>query len=252
MTVSARARLGAFLFRWRSYAPLLLLFPGFLALSTYGVYYESNFEQAEDAFTLACFLVSMLGLAVRWVTVGFVPQGTSGRNTRAQRAHTLNTTGMYSVVRNPLYLGNFLAILGIVLAAKAWWFPLLTIAAYWVFIAHVIAAEEAYLLEKFGQDYASWRDRTPAFLPNPRLWQAPELEFSLKTVLRREPHGLMAVCSAFFVIEFLLDVVLEHEPLIAWLADDWMWVGLFAVGTVVFVTLRTLKKHTQLLVVSGR
>ncbi|MGB8874133.1 MAG: hypothetical protein WCC75_12145, partial [Desulfobaccales bacterium] len=44
---------------------------------------------------------------------GLPPRGTSGRNTQGQVAETLNTTGIYSLVRNPLYLGNFLIWLGL-------------------------------------------------------------------------------------------------------------------------------------------
>ncbi|MGC9453013.1 MAG: methyltransferase family protein, partial [Oceanipulchritudo sp.] len=50
--------------------------------------------------------------------------GTSGRNTKQQVAYSLNTTGFYSVVRNPLYLGNFFMYLGIALFTHHWWLVL--------------------------------------------------------------------------------------------------------------------------------
>lgn len=46
-------------------------------------------------------------------TIGQVPKGTSGRNTSQQVADTLSTDGVYSVVRHPLYLGNFLMCMGV-------------------------------------------------------------------------------------------------------------------------------------------
>ncbi len=57
-------------------------------------------------------VISFFGLALRVIVVGHAPYGTSGRNTREQVADTLNTTGMYSIVRHPLYLANYLIILG--------------------------------------------------------------------------------------------------------------------------------------------
>src|SRR5262249_60819948 len=75
---------------------------------------------------VACLGVSLLGLAGRVATVGFAPVGTSGRGRHEPRASRLNTTGMYSIVRNPLYVANFLVVIGIALATRTWWFPALT------------------------------------------------------------------------------------------------------------------------------
>ncbi|NLL27934.1 MAG: DUF1295 domain-containing protein [Bacteroidales bacterium] len=43
----------------------------------------------------------------------FIPKGISGKNTEKQIADFLNTKGMYSIVRHPLYLGDFLMWLGL-------------------------------------------------------------------------------------------------------------------------------------------
>lgn len=60
-----------------------------------GEYIELNFgglaDTYWDAFSVA---LAFLGFALRVVTVGHVPAGTSGRNTRAQKADALNRTGM--------------------------------------------------------------------------------------------------------------------------------------------------------------
>ena len=58
-----------------------------------------------------------------WLCVGFTPRGTSGRNTKeGQVAESLNTLGMYSMCRHPLYLGNLLMWLGIVMYMGHLWF----------------------------------------------------------------------------------------------------------------------------------
>ena len=56
-------------------------------------------------------IISFLGEAIRIFTVAYTPAGTSGRNTKQQLADTLNTTGIYSLLRHPLYLGNFFMFL---------------------------------------------------------------------------------------------------------------------------------------------
>ncbi len=59
-------------------------------------------------FEIACFMVTLLGIFIRIMTIGYVPEGTSGRNRGTQIAETLNTKGMYSIVRNRSTSGTFL------------------------------------------------------------------------------------------------------------------------------------------------
>jgi len=67
--------------------------------------------------------VSILGETIRIFTVGYAPRNTSGRNTIAgQIADELNTSGIYSLVRHPLYLGNFFIWLGPVLFVRTFVF----------------------------------------------------------------------------------------------------------------------------------
>jgi protein-S-isoprenylcysteine O-methyltransferase Ste14 len=156
---------GRFLFRWRSYLPIALLVPLLTALPASGWFEAAFGEEAETAWDVFAALVAFLGLGVRIATIGFAPAGTSGRNTRAQRAETLNTTGLYAVVRNPLYLGNAIIVLGLALSVKVWWMVPLALAGTWAFYAQVVRAEEAFLTERFGVVYERWKAVTPAFLP---------------------------------------------------------------------------------------
>lgn len=243
---------GHTMFRWRSYLPLLAIGPLVLALKE-SVYVEQAVgEGIEDIFVLLSLIVALSGLAVRWLTVGFVPGSTSGRNTKEQRADHLNTTGMYSIVRNPLYLGNFITILGVLLSIKVWWLVLLGTLFFFIYMERIILAEENFLQEKFGAAYAEWRSRTPVIVPNFSLWQAPDMTFSWKTVLKREYPGLLGVASTFLITELVTDIVFEHESLREWLAEDYLWPVGFAMTLTLCLTLRFLKKHTGVLRVEGR
>ncbi len=245
-------RHGHTLFRWRSYIPLLLAGPLLLALREAAVIEDIMGEGIEDLWVLFCFLLSLGGLAIRWVTVGFVPAGTSGRNTQGQRAEALNTTGMYSIVRNPLYLGNFITILGVIMSLKVWWLVLLVSMFFFIYMERIILAEENFLQEKYGPEYDSWRKKTPVILPNFRNWVAPSLPFSLKTVLRREYQGLLGMVTAFFVTEMIVDLVFERESFREWVAEDFMWPAIFFVTLAFCLTVRYFKKHTDVLRVAGR
>jgi len=246
------ARDGEFLFRWRSYLPLLLL-PVLVMAMPESVQVERALGDTWSAiWTVLCVGVAFSGIAIRVATVGFVPFGTSGRNTQEQRADYLNTTGLYSIVRNPLYLGNFMGLIGLVAAQRVWWLAIIATLAYWLYIERIVAAEEAFLERKYGGRFVGWASKTPAFLPRFRNWRSSELPFSLRTVLRREYNGLAALGIAFFALSAAKDLVVEGMPMNIWICDDAGFIALSSTSLLGFVVLRSLKKHTRLLHEPGR
>jgi protein-S-isoprenylcysteine O-methyltransferase Ste14 len=245
-------RQGAFLFRWRSYLPLLLLPVALTAASQSGSVERLFGPHWENVWEIFCAVISFAGLGVRALTVGFVPTGTSGRNTHGQVADVLNTSGMYSIVRNPLYLGNFLMLLGCAMLPGIAWFVVVTCTFFALYYERIIYTEETFLQEKFGDAYTTWASRTPAFFPNRKLWRAPEMQFSWLTVLRREYSGLYAIATALAAIVFACDMLGEREPVDFWLKTESGWLWLFVSASIVYLVLRTLKRNTNLLSVEGR
>jgi protein-S-isoprenylcysteine O-methyltransferase Ste14 len=81
-----------------------------------------------------------------------------------QPGHTLVTTGIYSVIRHPSYLGFLVSSLGWVLAFRSGVGVVLTLLMVPVLLAR-IRAEEALLRDQFGDEYASYCDRTWRMLP---------------------------------------------------------------------------------------
>ena len=74
---------------------------------------------------------------------------------------------MFSVSRNPIYLGQFLVCLGVGAACASWIF--LVYAAVFLVIANLSAsAEESYCLEKYGDAYREYMDRAPRWLGMPK------------------------------------------------------------------------------------
>lgn len=243
---------GQTMFRYRSYLPLLIIPPLLIAMKESLWMEQIIGDGLEDIWVFLCFLFSLFGLGIRAYTVGHVPGGTSGRNTTAQRAHHLNTTGMYSIVRNPLYLGNFIIILGVLLSIKVWWLVLLGTMAFFIYMERIILTEEKFLEDNYGQPYKDWRAKTPAIIPNFKLWQAPEMSFSWRTVLKREYPGFIAIGTAYFITEFITDIIFEGETLREWVIDDIAWPIMLLLVLSIGLTLRYLKKHTNVLKVEGR
>lgn len=233
------------LFRWRSYLPLVLLLLILSGLSRFHDPFGSH--SWDQIWELLCLGISFLGLLIRVLTVGFAPAGTSGRNTKRQAATELNTTGMYSIVRNPLYLGNLLMMLGPMVFLRVWWIPLVYLFLFILCYERIIFAEEMFLRREFGQAYLDWASKTPAFFPRLRQWQSPRLSFSWRTVVRREYHGAFGVIIAIFLIEVVSDLYREHE-----LVVDSMWRWILGLSMVAYLIIRFLHKRTSILRTKGR
>jgi len=236
---------GNWLFRRRGYLPVLL-FP-LLLVAARGSSYPVGDHRLDLAWEGACLLVALAGLAVRIGTVGFVPGDTSGRNTGGQQAGSLNTSGLYSVVRHPLYLGNYLMWLGVALFPRSWWAPVIVSLVFWLYYERIMFAEEEFLRRKFGPLYTSWAGLTPAFLPRLAGWRRPETRFCLLTVLRREHSSLLALMVSLTALEVASDYAHTGH-----FAIDPLWGTALAVTLVLCLGVWTVKHRTRLLHVEGR
>jgi protein-S-isoprenylcysteine O-methyltransferase Ste14 len=231
---------GYWLFRWRSYLPLVTVVLFFCGLQYFSYPLGSHF--LDELWEVLCLGVSFLGLVVRALTIGWSANRTSGRHTGQQVADTLNTTGMYSIVRNPLYLGNFLMALGVVSFLRVWWILSIYVLLFALYYERIIFAEEMFLRRKFSKEYMNWAATTPAFFPRIGLWQAPALPFSWRKVFRREYHGVIAVVTSMFVLEILSDIYSGHG-----FAIDTLWSILLPITFAAYSVVRFVHKHTSFL-----
>jgi protein-S-isoprenylcysteine O-methyltransferase Ste14 len=69
----------------------------------------------------------------------------------------LRTGGPYKFSRNPMYLGWSLVLVGTGLIAGSWWLLIVVLPAVFVTQIRVIASEEKFLTERFGDEYAAYR-----------------------------------------------------------------------------------------------
>lgn len=238
---------GAWLFRWRSYFPLIIL-PLLLAALSDAEYIERTFgDLAESFWEVFCLGVSFTGLFIRCMVIGFVPRRTSGRNTDGQKAERLNTSGIYSIVRHPLYLGNFLIFIGMALFTQVLWFVIIAVLAFCVYYERIMFAEEKFLRGKFGEEYVRWAERTPAFIPDLRNYEKPALPFSFRNVLNREYTAPLVIIGAFTFMDLIRDILAEGE-----LDLETSWLFALIITLMAYIVLRTLRTKTGILRVEGR
>lgn len=230
---------GGQMFRWRSYLPLMFLPLFVLALRQWA--HTPVDDRLGARWDVFCIVLSFSGLAVRALVVGQTPPRTSGRNTLEQVADVLNTTGLYSVVRHPLYLGNFLSWLGIAMFPQSFLTLLLAVLAFALYYERIMFAEEAFLRGKFRHDFEEWAARTPAFFPRLGQWRRATTPFSWQMVLRGEYSGMFAIVSTFTGLE-LIRFAMAHGSLWSQLP----WAVFFVAGLAAYVGLRWGKKSGRL------
>ena len=187
----------------------------------------------EALWEVLCFTVSFLGLGIRIYTIGHTPKGTSDRRTKGQKADVLNTTGIYSIVRHPLYLGNFLIWLGFSFFTHSFFFIFSAVLLFILFFERVIFVEEDFLRERFGQAFKDWAEKTPRMIPSFKNRQKSALPFSLKTVLKREHSTFFLVIGAFTCMKVFGDFCYTGKWQIGW-----FYSVLFCFGLVVYSVLK--------------
>jgi protein-S-isoprenylcysteine O-methyltransferase Ste14 len=240
---------GLWLFKKRGVLPVIIL-----VIGTY-LYVQTRMNpeawslrgtEYEKYYVYACLLVSFLGLAIRVYTVGHTPSGTSGRNTKGQVADSLNSTGIYSTIRHPLYVGNFFMWLGIAMLTANFWFLIASTFLYWLYYERIMFAEEQFLRKKFGETYLAWANRTPAILPKFSQFVKPKYDFSWKKVLTNEKTGVFNVFVIFCFFD-ILGKYINHST-----DYDMFLIGATVASLLLLIILKVIKSSSTFLNEEGR
>ncbi|MFK8136843.1 MAG: isoprenylcysteine carboxylmethyltransferase family protein [Bdellovibrionales bacterium] len=232
---------GNILFVNRSWIPAIFVLAGF------GFLYFTDFKTIPESFSWAyilfCSSFVFLGQFIRSFAVGFADKNTSGRNTSdGQVADSINKTGIYSLVRHPLYLGNYFQWLGALLFCGSWEFAFVSTLAYIIYYERIMFAEEQFLRKKFGQEYDLWSANTPAILPKLGGYTPSRNSFNWRDMVRREYLGF---CAAFYVMSFYGAFSASIQA--GTFAIDPIVLQLFYVTFGFFIVIRILAKATKVL-----
>ena len=224
---------GDVLFRWRSYVPLLLLplllLPMWLAPA----------GSVPLEWKLCAAVVALAGEALRFVASGLAPEGTSERSTTAPRAVSLNTTGIYSTVRHPLYIANTLTMVGLAMFPGRWALPVVVLLASVLYYERIAMREEAFLDAQFGEAFRAYADRVPAIVPRFAGYEPSTRAFSLVRALEREFNGILAIAASLF----LLDLVDESSRTrVLQVNAVWSW---FLAGAVLLFVVMVVRKQVR-------
>jgi hypothetical protein len=156
------------------------------------------------------YLLMLGGVGIRFWVIGYRKSGTSGRRGREIKSAELITDGLYAYVRNPLYLGNLVIALGVMIIFLNPWL----IGVFSALLLHyylIIRAEEGYLEQRFGEAYLSYKRSTPRLMP--AVWSrksnSPDRKFDWNQVVKKEKDLLLGVILTPICIEIYEDIL--HE-----------------------------------------
>jgi protein-S-isoprenylcysteine O-methyltransferase Ste14 len=232
---------GQFLFRWRGQVPLLFV----LITIPVGLSERESWvvmsKEKETILLLFSIVFAILGHLFRALAVGRRQVQTSGRNRSHQVASFLNTKDLYSVVRHPLYFGNFLIWVGLTIYFGIFWFAVLVWVFYAWYYERIMFTEEQFLRQKFGQKFTDWSNRVPALFPSFKNYQPSGNQLSWRIILKNEYPGAVSTLSTFWFIA-LMRYCIVHKSFIPEMSQIY-----FALFILVFgVTFKLLKKYTGL------
>jgi protein-S-isoprenylcysteine O-methyltransferase Ste14 len=183
--------IGKILFKYRSYTPLPFFFIMILFMKP-------------NLYTLfSGFPVVLIGELIRIWAVSYA--GSETRTTEGVGGSNLVTQGPFSIVRNPLYLGNVLIYTGLGIMSFAL-FPYIQILAFLYFTFQyfcIILNEEEYLKITFGEKFSLYLDSVNRFFPS--INKIPgsirsELKFDLKSGLKSEIRSLQSIFISIAII----------------------------------------------------
>ena len=112
----------------------------------------------DDLFDAAGVILILKGNLIRMMARGH-------KKRMSQQGQALVMSGLYSVVRNPMYFGSFLVGCGFVLLLCPFWILPVFILAFYVRFNRQMVKEERLLKRIFGKTYEDYCQKTPRFFP---------------------------------------------------------------------------------------
>lgn len=233
---------GDFFFKWRNYiVPFLLVFLIATCQPPASYWGKEWLKDVKDVFAL--YLV-LAGLSFRLATIGwaYIKRGGMGKKVYADK---LVTEGFFGLCRNPLYVGNMLIYGGIFLVHGHPIVILFGTGFFLLMYSAIIAAEEYYLKENYGQEYAAYCTRVSRWVPSfSQFDEATEnMRYSFQRALFKD---VMTIFNAFFAMGIIeiVEHYLHSSPEMFWFVARLISSFLiFMLAGVFFI--RSLKKSAQ-------
>ncbi len=143
---------------------------------------------ADAARMPVAFLISFLGEMIQlWSFASLV------------KNEQLTARGPYVLVRNPMYLGRFFLILGLVVLLGNLYLIPVYILFYYFYMVNRVKREEVRLTQLLGQPYQDYCARVNRFMPSwSKLFDPAVRFFNREVLLRNNGHWNLLAMLSFY------------------------------------------------------
>ena len=239
---SLLVRYGNFLFHYRNKLFPVVLLSLFFVFRPTLLGGDLRLDRWLDA---AGVLVALAGQVLRVAVIGYVYIIRGGKNERIY-AEDLVTGGFFSHSRNPLYLGNILVLFGLFMIHNNPWVYIIGIPFFVIGYVAIVAAEEAYLREKFGAAYDEYARDVPRWFPRLQGLRASigDMTFNWRRVVLKEYGSTFAwTLGAIVLMTAETLIYSSYRENTAFLNTLWICLGILALA---YGTVRYLKLTRRL------
>ena len=181
---------GEFCFRARGYIPVPF------ALGMLFIPYKYSLWRPDAGNVSAFGLICISGLSLiclgEWLRIVAVAYSSPATRTRNVGASCLFSDGPYAYVRNPLYIGNFLILAGMM--TMSWsgfpWYSICCFIIFWIEYYMIIRVEEKALVRDLGEAYVIYKQNVPRILPLFKPYKQSSQTPKYKAAFKSEIHSL--------------------------------------------------------------
>jgi len=163
--------------------------------------HELNPFEHPSGMAIIGLILVIAGATIRFLVPGHFVKG------------RLFTTGPYSIVRHPLYLGLFLIVIGVLFQLNDWINWAIILPLFTLFYGAAIIYEERALSKRFGREWEIYRAKVPAVIPSLRNWPIPRpsVKWSWRMYLTTpEVKATLWLLTLPLWIEMIEDLVFER------------------------------------------
>jgi protein-S-isoprenylcysteine O-methyltransferase Ste14 len=220
-----RLKIGNFLFKYRGIIPV----PFIILILLFG---SKPFSLNLNYLFQIAIIISILGEIIRFTVAGYAKGETSGRG-NSIAADFITDYGLYSIIRNPLYIGNFLIFLGFIIYSRNILFIILGSIFFFIYYYYIVLAEENFLKIKFKEKFNEFTNKTGRFFPKQLKYTPPPHHFNFKAAVFREKDTIF-----IWIISFLL----IDERLCNFCSPDKTKISVFFISLILWIIINLYKR----------